>query len=248
MPQAVTHPGFALRSRRRATARGLPTVSIMVLVAALVSALLTVVYILWPRWPGAVGLDAPSVPITVAGVPFNVPAAAMRMRVQRRTGAHERVDLVFLWPSLIPPDPRARPAPPAPGTGQPLERPPVDRIFVTVAVSDGTLPPAERMKTIYRRYAAKEPTQGPDGLAVLAFRNDTPYQGEDLIYDAAAPDRFLVRCMRQGVGLAPGMCLYDRRIEGAEITVRFPRDWLDDWRKVAAGIDQLIAKIRPKNS
>jgi hypothetical protein len=214
--------------------------------AVLFGALAFVTYILWPRWPGAVvGLDAPAFPITVSTVAFNVPPAALRVSVQRRPGAHERVDLVFLWPSLAPPDPAAKPILLA--SGQPLERPPIDRIFVTIAASDGTLAPADRVKTIYRRYTLSEPSPGPNGLAILAFRNDTPYQGEDLIYDAASPERFVVRCTRNGVGPALGMCLYDRRIESADLTVRFPRDWLEDWRNLAAGIDRLISQLRPKS-
>ena len=46
------------------------------------------------------------------------------------------------------------------------------------------------MKTIYPRYVETEAGRRPDGLAVLAFREGTPYQGEDLIYDAAAPEQF----------------------------------------------------------
>ena len=65
-----------------------------------------VAYVLWPRWPDApVTLDAPSLPITVAGVTFNIEPAAIRMPVQRRPGTQERVDLAYLWPSLTPPDP-----------------------------------------------------------------------------------------------------------------------------------------------
>ena len=63
-------------------------------------------------------------------------------------------------------------------------------MFVTIAAAGDTLPPAERVKTIYPRYATAEPVAGPEGLAVLAFRDGTPYQGEDLIYDAATPGQF----------------------------------------------------------
>ena len=56
-----------------------------------------------------------------------------------------------------------------------------------------------------------------------------------------------MRCTRK-TGLAPGMCLHERRIANADITVRFPRDWLDDWRTVASKIDQLIANLRPNAS
>ena len=65
-----------------------------------------VAYVLWPRWPDApVALDAPSLPIIVAGVMFNIEPAAIRMTVQRQPGTQERVDLAYLWPSLMPPDP-----------------------------------------------------------------------------------------------------------------------------------------------
>src|ERR1700694_5278448 len=57
-----------------------------------------VAYILWPRWPDIVALDAPALPITVGGMLFTVPPAAIRLPIQRRAGAQERIDLVFLWP------------------------------------------------------------------------------------------------------------------------------------------------------
>ena len=47
------------------------------------------------------------------------------------------------------------------------------------------------------------------------------------------------------VALTPAMCLHERRIGGADVTVRFPRAWLEDWRSVADGIDRLIAGFRP---
>jgi hypothetical protein len=213
----------------------------LALKAALVAAVLAlagcpIAYILWPRWPDAVPLDAPALPITVGGMALNVPAAAIRLARQRRAGAQERIDLVFLWPLLEPPDPAAKPPP-----DQPLSL--TDRIFVTIAKSDGTPPPSERINTIYPRYTEGEPAAGPDGLRSQAFRKDTPYQNEDLFYDAAAPGRFLVRCTRNA-GVAPGICLHEQRIGNTDVIVRFPRDWLHDWRAVAVNIDRLLAKLR----
>jgi hypothetical protein len=73
--------------------------------------------------------------------------------------------------------------------------------------------------------------------------SETPYQGEDLIYDAQTPG-FLVRCTRRA-GRTPGTCLYERWIETVKLVIRFPRDWLMDWRAVAGNIDRLIASLRP---
>ena len=222
-----------------------------VLAGGALLAFLYIGYVLWPRWPGPpVGRDAPPLPITVAGVAFNLPPAAIRVPVQRRPGAQERVDLSFLWPSLEPPDPNAKQPLPAKGAEPPVQPIPsqtIDRIFVTIAGAGDTFPPEERVVNIYPRYAEAEAVAGPDGLAVLAFRDGTPYQGEDLVYDPTAPG-FLVRCTRNGAGPTPGTCLYERRIEGADVVVRFPRDWLTDWRTVGARIDKLITRLHAGRS
>lgn len=200
-----------------------------------------VAYVLWPRWP-APRADAPPLPITVAGIAFNVPPAAIRRPAQRRSGAHERIDLVFLWPSLAPPDPDAKPGA-APNGAAAEPSPTLSRVFMTIAAAGDTLAPTERALTIYPRYTAAQPRLTPSGLAVLAFRDGTPYQGEDLIYDAERSS-FLARCTRDRAGSIPGICLYEQRIDAADIVVRFPREWLSDWRGVAATIDRLIASVR----
>jgi hypothetical protein len=243
MSHFTREPRAGSQGGSRHAGAGLLLLPLLLLIALIFAAVAYIVYVLWPRWPGGpVALDAPALPITIAGMAFNVPPAAIRVPVQRRPGAHERIDLAFLWPSLKPADPAAKPAvpqaPPAPGTMP-------DRIFITIASAGDALAPADRVKTIYPRYASTEPVSGPTGLAVLAFREGSPYQGEDLIYDAATPESFLVRCTRNGAGATPGTCLYERRIEAADVVVRFPRDWLEDWRTVEGSIDRLIKDLRP---
>ena len=198
-----------------------------------------VAYVLWPRWPGPpVSLDAPAMPIIVAGTAFNVQPAAMRRSVQRQPGVHERVDLSYLWPSLTPPDPAIKATP-----ENPID--PNERLFVTIANGDLTLAPMERVKTIYPRYLAANTTPGPGGLTLRAFRDATPYQGEDLIFNAAEPERFLARCTRKGVGNS-GMCLYEVRLGNADVTMRFPRDWLNDTPTLVKGLERLIARLHPQ--
>jgi hypothetical protein len=100
----------------------------------------------------------------------------------------------------------------------------------------------ERVQTIYPRYLVAEPVAGPPGLTFRGFRSDTPYQGEDLVFESNAPEHFLARCSQKGVTNS-GTCLLERRIGNADVTLRFPRDWLDSWSDVAAGIDRLIARL-----
>jgi hypothetical protein len=201
-----------------------------------------VAYLLWPTWPKtSVALDAPSIPVTVAGVLFNVPSAAIRAPIQRHPGAHERVDLVFLWPSLLPPAGDGETAVDDDGA-MPTPRTD-DRLFVTLAGLGAVLPPLERLHTIYPRYAEAQAKPGPQGLAILPFRAGTPYEGEDLIYFVDKPELFFARCSRPA-RMVPGTCIDETSFDAAEITLRFPRDWLTDWRDVADGFDRLTAQLR----
>jgi len=181
------HHRHISHSDRRA-ARHLLAVPAGVFAGVIILAACYITYVLWPRWPsGPVALDAPSIPVTVAGVTFNIPPAAIRQSVQRK--------------------------------------------------------PVERVKTIYPRYLDTRLTAAPGGLTSRPFRDGTPYQGEELNYDSGASG-FLVRCTRNGAGATLGMCLYDRRIGAADITIRFPRDWLEDWPNVANRLDRLIVSLR----
>jgi hypothetical protein len=187
----------------------------------------------------------------VANVLFDVPPAAIRAAVQRHPGPHERVDLAFQWPSLKPPQPDAKGADwPANENDDDAAAKPVDttgRLFVTIAGLGSVLPPAERLRTIYPRSIEAQALAGPDGLAIVPFRAGTPYDGEDLVYIGTNPEQFFARCTRQ-IGAVRGTCLYERLIDSAEVTLRFPRTWLDDWRSVAAGADRLLAQLHPQKN
>jgi hypothetical protein len=222
------------RHRRKRRAHNPLFAPVLAFAGAIALAVGFVGYVLWPRWPDVpVALDAPALPIVVAGTSFSIEPAAIRMRVQRRPGVQERVDLAYVWPTLTPPDP-----------SQKADAAPVEKLFVTIQGTDGTLPPMQRVETIYPRYLVAEPSAGPEGLTLRAFRDDTPYRGEELVFDSEAPAHFLARCSKRGA-VGPGHCLLDRRIGEADITIRFSRAWLNDWRKVADGVDALMARIHP---
>src|SRR5947207_1114327 len=177
MTDVARHHAKAAKKRRGASAGLL--FALVTLIVLIVGAAAFVALVLWPRWPGAaVAPDAPALPITVGGVLFNVPPAAIRVPVQRRAGAQERLDLAFLWPSLTPPDPAAKPAPTE-------TAPPIDRLFVTIEPQSIAFSPSERVKSIYPRYLADTQFDGPDGLKVIPFKDGSPYQNEDLFFDPA---------------------------------------------------------------
>ena len=221
------------------------------LTVLLVAAATTFVsYALWPTWPSdPIALDAPALPITVAGELFEIPPAAIRETLQRHPGQHERVDLAFSWPSLTPPQTEnkfdtKRPLS-ADNAAAAAAEPEKERLFVTIEGLNDVLPPLERLRTIYPRHVEAQASTGPDGLAVLPFRSGTPYEGEDLIYVVGNPEQFFARCTRQDRAV-PGTCINERALGAAELTMRFPRDWLTDWRDVAAGFDRLAGQLHPR--
>jgi len=232
------------RLRRRPGSRSLLLAFVLLAVIGAVAAFVS--YLLWPTWSAPrIALDAPALPVTIGGVLFNVPPAAIRVPVQRHPGAHERIDLVFVWPSLTPPVSGQEVAVPA-AVKVENDSVPVadtdDRLFVTIAGLGSVLAPIERLRSIYPRYFEARATAGPDDLAVLPFRAGTPYEGEDLIYFAEKPEQFFARCTRP-LRTMSGTCVHERLLGTAGMTLRFPRQWLSDWRSVAAGFDRLIGEL-----
>jgi hypothetical protein len=204
--------------------------------ALAVAALAIIAYLLWPTWAAQKAGQPDRLPVSVGGTLFNVPTASIRMKIQRHTGPQERVDLSFLYPSLD------APAAPKHVTADTVEEAmqPIDRIFVSIAAHHDALAPELRARTIYPRYL--EPVAGAiaNGLTSRAFRSDTPYAGEDL-FTAESP-ALVARCTRDGE--TPGMCLAERRLDGADLTFRFPRGWLAQWRDLATALDKLTAQLR----
>lgn len=236
--------------RKRRRSRGLLTLPFIIIVIFLAAAAAFVSYVLWPTWPSRpTALDAPAIPVTVAGEPFDVPPAAIREAVQRHPGQHERIDLAFEWPSLAPPRADDKPADKialnaenATAAAAAAEN---QRLFVSIAGLGSELPPLERLRTIYPRYAEAKASAGPDGLAILPFRAGTPYDGQDLVYFGTNPEQFFALCTRPG-RIVPGTCIHERVLGGAEITFRFPREWFGDWRTIAAGFDRLLTQLHPQ--
>jgi hypothetical protein len=193
-----------------------------------------VAYLLWPTWHAEAVGDPDRTPVTIGDTLFNVPTAAFRVKLQRHPGPQERVDLNFLYPSLAPPGKRAHTGPEGVAEFQPI-----DRIFLSIAAHQDALAPEARLRTIYPRYLAPGAPQADDGLTLRPFLDGSPYAGEDLF--TAEQPALAARCTRDRQ--TPGMCLSEMRIDGADLTFRFPRQWLTQWRDVAGAIARLAAQL-----
>ncbi len=198
-----------------------------------------VAYLLWPTWGPDPSSGPARLPVSIGATLFNVPTAAIRMKIQRHSGPQERIDLSFAFPSLEPPEAPKHVS--ADSVEEAMQ--PIDRIFLSIAAHHDTLAPDARIRTIYPRYLEQTSSigreLGQDGLTIRAFRDGTPYSNEDLFL-ASAPN-FSARCTRDAS--TPGMCLSDRRIDGADLSFRFPRSWLAQWRDVADAMERLTLQL-----
>jgi hypothetical protein len=205
-------------------------------------AIALVAYLLWPTWRTEQVSDPARLPVSVGATLFNVPPQAIRMKIQRHSGPQERVDLYFDFPSLaVPEGPKHVSA----DTVEDAAMQPIDRIFLSIAAHHDAMAPEVLLNTIYPRYLDQAATATQDGLTMRAFRDGTPYSNEDLaMADAPA---LAARCSRDGA--TPGMCLSERRIGGADLTFRFPRRWLAQWRDVANAMERLTLELHgPKGN
>ena len=224
---------IARGSRRHRRSHMIP---VMLGGAVAICAIAAVAYLLWPTWGPGTSSTPDRLPVSVGATLFNVPTMAVRRKIQRHSGPQERVDLSFLFPSLEAPEaPRHVSADSVEDAVQPL-----DRLFLSISAHHDTLAPETRVRTIYPRYLEQASSPGQDGLTMRAFKDGSPYGNEDLFF-ANAPD-LNARCSRDAA--TPGMCLSERRIDGADLTFRFPRSWLSQWRDVANAMDRLTAELR----
>lgn len=192
-------------------------------------------YLLWPTFGPRASSSPERLPVSVGATLFNVPTMAVRRKIQRHSGPQERVDLSFTFPALEAPDaPKHVSADTVEESIQPI-----DRIFLSISAHHDTLAPDARVRTIYPRYLEKASPPEQDGLTIRAFRDGTPYSNEDLFL--AKTPNLTARCTRDAA--TPGMCLSERRIDGADLTFRFPRSWLSQWRDVANAMDRLTLQL-----
>jgi hypothetical protein len=211
-------------------------VLIMAAAALTAGAIALVAYLLWPTWGSDPSRGPSRLPVSVGATIFNVPTAAIRMKIQRHSGPQERVDLSFTFASLEAPE-----APKHVSADTVEEKvQPIDRIFLSIAAHHDTLAPDARVRTIYPRYLEQATTPVDDGLSMRPFREGSPYANEDLFFGGTPG--LTARCTRDGV--TPGMCLSERRVDGADLTFRFPRSWLAQWRDVAKAMDYLTVQLQ----
>jgi hypothetical protein len=198
------------------------------------SAIALVAYLLWPTWEVDAASGPARLPVSIGSTLFNIPTGSIRMKIQHHSGPQERIDLSFTFPSLEPPAAPKHVS--AANVDDALQ--PIDRIFLSIEAHHDAMAPEVRERTILPRYL-EQASAVEDGLTMRAFRDGSPYGGEDL-FTATGP-AMTARCTREAA--TPGMCLSERRVEGADLIFRFPRSWLARWHDVTEAMDRLTQQL-----
>ena len=118
-------------------------------------------------------------------------------------------------------------------------------VFVTVRPGDSNLDPAERPAKLYARFLEANEWSHPGGLVARAFQDGSPFEGQELYFVAPEGRDFAARCGRPDASRkTPNSCIYDFRLDGLDVELRFSAAILSEWEKLNAGARGLIEAAR----
>lgn len=121
-----------------------------------------------------------------------------------------------------------------------------DVIYFSLSTRDAALNSSRRLKDIYSKYLeSAEPEEGPDGLQLFRFRDDTGYANQDLLVGKDDEERIvLLICDRRGPMIESPNCsrslLLGPRLE---MSYRYKRYHLDNWRTIDKTVTSLIDRF-----
>ena len=118
-------------------------------------------------------------------------------------------------------------------------------VFITIRPGDSSLDPAERPTRLYARFLEADQWSHPGGLVARAFQAGSPFEGQELYFAEPEGREFAARCGRPDqTQKTPNSCIYDFRLDGLDVELRFPAALLAEWGTLNAGVRGLIEAAR----
>jgi hypothetical protein len=181
---------------------------------------------------------ADSIPLTVRGHRFHIPAKYLQYASARQGGERHELELFALLPDMAgwsnwSADSFNSNAPDSPV------------IYLTIRAEKVGLRETDRLKRVYLGYVTNpRGTTGPHGLTEFTFRRDSGYRNEDLYVGTTEQGPVVMRCVRFSHEVPSPSCLRDTLIApGVSLSYRFKRSRLDHWHEISDGVDKLIASF-----
>lgn len=118
-------------------------------------------------------------------------------------------------------------------------------VFITIKPEDSDLDPADRPAKLYARFFETDEWSHPGGLLARAFQDGSPFEGQELYFVAPEGRDFAARCGRPDSSRkTPNACVYDFRLDGLDVELRFSAAILSEWQRLNAGARGLIEAAR----
>ena len=173
--------------------------------------------------------DTTPLEIVMGNSVLNLPANMIRFESQRQNGVAKRVDLYLHWPDMQ----GYRPDLTDDFNGLGAEK---RLVFATLEPRMDPLDMSQRYGPVYATLTTGPGIKGPSGLTIQRFRPDSGYANEELVVSAerAGTLPFIARCL-DATTTKDNFAGCQRDIfvgEDLQLTYRFPRELLQDWREV----------------
>lgn len=175
----------------------------------------------------------------VADQRFVIPENFTRYPAQRGGGRMKMVDMHALLPGLQPYAPDLQE-----GFADNSFR--SDVIYFSLSQRDAALNSARRLKDVYSKYLeSAEPEEGPGGLQLFRFRDNTGYANQDLLVGKDREERILLLiCDRRSALIESPNCSRSLLLgPGLELSYRYKRHHLDRWREIDGSIAALLDRF-----
>lgn len=118
-------------------------------------------------------------------------------------------------------------------------------VFISIKPADSSLDPVDRPARLYARFLEPDGWSHPGGLIAKAFQDGSPYEGQELYYVEPEGRQFAARCRQPDqTQKTPNSCIYDFRLDGLDVEMRFSAALLSEWEKLNAGVRGLIETAR----
>jgi hypothetical protein len=180
-----------------------------------------------------------SVPLSVAGRPFHIPANYLIYDSARTGGERVEIALFALLPDFSGWSNWA--------ADEFSSNAADSRVaYLTIHKQRIGLKEADKLARVYFDYVAdRHGSEGPYGLRQYGFRADTGYRNEDLFVGQTETGPVVLRCVKLSPEVPSPSCLRETLVApGVSLTLRFKRAHLEDWHDITARTDKLIADFR----
>jgi hypothetical protein len=164
----------------------------------------------------------------LAGSKFRYARAYARDEATGVGGLLEKLSFLVAFPTFAPVKLRGRRS---------------DTIAVTLTSKDDGLDPKGRPAKLYARFLTPETFEGPGGLVLRHFEQNSPYDLEELFIAPPDGKDFFARCPKADTGALTEACISIFRAGDFDVELRYAPTILKHWEALYEGAQAMLAQM-----